>query len=119
MLFGVVLPMFLLHCVALCPRTLSEKVLQFLGPRFEKISGVNSWFFGVLLKSFGAVLPMFFIAWVVPPFLGPLFAETFRKRTAGVWNLRAVVVFSVVLPLFLFHCVILFSRKLFEAFSAF
>ena len=49
MCFGDVLPLFLLHCMALFPRELSEKILLFLGPRFEKIFGCELLFFWVFV----------------------------------------------------------------------
>ena len=64
--FADVLPLFLLHCMALFAREPFEKILLFLGLRFEKLSGANSWFLVFVLCRYFLVtfcLCCCFIAW--------------------------------------------------------
>ena len=99
MCFGDVLPLFLLHCMALFPRELSEKILLFLGPRFEKIFGCELLFFGCLCPVdifWWTFLPMFFasLRGVLSPenclikivlFPGPRFGKIFGSELLVFW----------------------------------
>ena len=95
--FCAVLPVFLLHCVALFPRELSEKILLFLGLHFEKIFGSKLLVFGCLCSVQVFVLSCLcfcFIGWRCSPecclkiilFLGPRFFEKFSGANFWVWE---------------------------------
>ena len=105
-MFGDVLPLFLLHCMALFPRELSEKILLFLGPRFEKIFGCELLFFGCLcpvdifwrrsayvFASLRGVLSPENCLIKIVLFPGPRFGKIFGSELLVFWCLCSVEVF--------------------------
>ena len=105
MFFGAVLPMFLLRCVVLFSRKLSEPFSSTKGRVSRKIFGNELLVLTVCAQSMlsGAVSPRFLLC-CMPLFsrklsdkvllsLGPGFAENFRERTFGFWFWCSVHVF--------------------------
>ena len=107
--FGV-LPMFLLHCMALFPREPSENIILFLGPCFEKIFGCELLVFVLCRYSLVMFCLCFcFIAWRCSPesrlkkiilCLGPRFEKIFGCELLVFGFCALSIFFGDVLPRF-------------------